>query len=207
MNAKTGPNGFRRFAEAPRQKIAELTHCRLRSWQLDDIPLVHQHLNDPLMWRFLSADFPGTVSLEFAEHYLASYSANNQAVFFAAAALDSDEAIGGVFAELGTDIHARSAEYGGWLARSHWRSGIARDVTVAFTDWLFETRGILRVHAAPFHLNRASIGTLQAAGFTFEGRLRCSVVKNGRIMDQLQYAKINPACPGSEPDDRRRRAL
>jgi [ribosomal protein S5]-alanine N-acetyltransferase len=80
-------------------------------------------------------------------------------------------------------------------------------VTTAFTDWLFETHDVLRVHAAPFHLNRASIGTLQAAGFSFEGRLRCSVVKNGRIMDQMQYAKINPKCTGSEPADRRRRIV
>lgn len=207
MNAKHGLHGLRTFTEAPRQEIALLGGCRIRTWQRKDIPQVHHHLGNPEMWRFLSADFPGMVTAEFAEHYLASYSANANAFFFAAAAMDSDEAIGGVFAERGSDIHSQSAEYGGWLARPYWRSGIARDVTVAFTDWLFETQGLLRVHAAPFHLNRASIGTLKAAGFSFEGRLRCSVVKGGRIMDQMQYAKINPACAGSEPDERRRRTL
>jgi [ribosomal protein S5]-alanine N-acetyltransferase len=207
MTAADGLHQLLTLTEAPRQEIALLANCKIRTWQRKDIPQVKQHLGDRLMWRFLSADFPGTVTSEFAEHYLSSYSANDKAFFFAAATLDSDEAIGGVFAERGTDIHSQSAEYGGWLARPYWRSGIARDVTVAFTDWLFEKQGVLRVHAAPFHLNRASIGTLRAAGFSFEGRLRCSVVKNGHIMDQMQYAKINPAYAGSEPDDRRRRTL
>jgi [ribosomal protein S5]-alanine N-acetyltransferase len=204
MTTADRPLALLTFAEATPCTIAVMGDCKLRSWQRKDIAQVFRHLSDPHMWRYLSADLPGEITPEFAEHYLASYSSNDNAFFFAAATLDSDEVIGGVFAEMGTDIHSRSAEYGGWLARSHWRSGIARDVTVAFTDWLFEKQGVLRVHAAPFHLNRASIGTLKAAGFSFEGRLRCSVVKNGRIMDQMQYARINPACPGSEPDDRRR---
>ncbi len=205
MPANTDSPAFRTFTEAPQSTIAVLGGCKIRTWQRKDIAQVHQHLNDPHMWRYLSADFPGSISAQFAEHYLASYGASENALFFAAATLDSDEVIGGVFAERGIDIHSQSVEYGGWLAKPYWRSGIARDVTVAFTDWLFEKQGVLRIHAAPFHLNRASIGTLQASGFSFEGRLRCSVVKNGRIMDQMQYAKINPACVGSEPDDRRKR--
>jgi RimJ/RimL family protein N-acetyltransferase len=31
---------------------------------------------------------------------------------------------------------------------------------------------------------------LEKAGFVLEGRMRCSVIKDGQITDQLLYAKI-----------------
>jgi [ribosomal protein S5]-alanine N-acetyltransferase len=186
-------NALLRLAESPAQEIAVLASCRIRTWQRKDIDLVCRHLNDPDMWSFLSTTFNGSLNPEQAEHYLAALCAQPRTFFFAAALLETDEAVGGICGEMGTGLHGRCAELGGWLARPHWRSGIAREVTTAFADWLFQAHDVLRVHAAPYHPNRASIGTLRASGFTFEGRLRCSVVKDGRVMDQMQYAKINPA--------------
>ena len=174
------------------QEIAALKSCRIRTWRRADIGVVRRHLNDPDMWSFLSSTSSGRLSPDHAEHYLAALSTAPRIFFFAAARLDNDEAVGAICGEIGTGLQCRSAELGGWLARPHWRSGIAREVTTAFADWLFQTHDVLRVHAAPYHPNRASIGTLRAAGFVFEGRLRCSVVKDGRVMDQMQYAKINP---------------
>jgi RimJ/RimL family protein N-acetyltransferase len=117
MTATNSIYALQTFSEPPRQDIVVLSACKIRTWQHKDIAQVRTHLNDPAMWSFLSADYPGEVSTEFAAHYLAAYSANSHAYFFAAAWLDSDEVIGGVFAELGQDIHRKSAEYGGWRAR------------------------------------------------------------------------------------------
>ena len=205
MTVHTISSDFLAFTEPPQQDIAILSKCKIRTWQRKDIAQVRQYLDDASVWRYLSADYPGGFSLKLAEHYLAIYTSNQNAFFFAAALLDSDEVIGGVSAELGTGVHSKSAEYGGWLAKPYWRSGIARDVTTAFTDWLFSTQHVLRVHSAPFHLNRASIGTLQASGFSFEGRLRCSVVKDGCTMNQMQYAKINPTCQSTMSTHRSQR--
>jgi [ribosomal protein S5]-alanine N-acetyltransferase len=181
-----------RLPSGPPQEIARLASCRIRTWQPKDVNRVCGYLNDADMWRYLSTTFSGTFSPAQAEHYLATLVTSPRTHFFAAALLDTDEAVGGICGELGTGLHSRNADLGGWLARPYWRSGIAREVTTAFADWLFSAHDVLRVHAAPYHPNRASIGTLRAAGFSFEGRLRCSVVKEGRVMDQMQYAKINP---------------
>jgi [ribosomal protein S5]-alanine N-acetyltransferase len=181
-----------RFAAAEPTEVARLASCRLRTWQAKDVSSICAHLSDQTMWGFFAMPFPGAWTEAHAEHYLATLTTKPDTFFFAAALLDTDEAVGGICGELGTGPHRRSAELGGWLARPYWRSGIARDVTTAFADWLFDTHDVLRVHAAPYHPNRASIGTLRASGFSFEGRLKCSVVKDGRVMDQMQYAKINP---------------
>ena len=50
--------------------------------------------------------------------------------------------------------------------------------------------GLNRIYAVPYVSNAASIRVLEKTGFSYEGRLRASVVKNGRILDQSLYAKI-----------------
>jgi [ribosomal protein S5]-alanine N-acetyltransferase len=55
------------------------------------------------------------------------------------------------------------------------------------------------VYALPFARNAASCRVLEKAGYMIEGRLRRSAVKDGIVVDQLQYAFIVPE------DDRRPR--
>jgi [ribosomal protein S5]-alanine N-acetyltransferase len=194
------------FEEPPPQCILTLPRIRIRSFRKSDLPALMQALNDPLMWRYFSSEFPGPGTLKNLGHYLATLHDRPRSLNFAGALLDTDEVIGCVNAQFGDGAHARSAEYGGWMARPYWGSGLARSATTAFVDWLFEAHGALRVFAAPFEANRASIGTLQASGFTFEGRLRCGAMVDGRPMDQLMYAKLAPSCaePPNPPPRRAR---
>jgi RimJ/RimL family protein N-acetyltransferase len=41
-----------------------------------------------------------------------------------------------------------------------------------------------------FEWNRASARVLEKAGYEFEGRLRKSVTKDGKTIDQLMYAVV-----------------
>jgi [ribosomal protein S5]-alanine N-acetyltransferase len=172
--------------------IASPSMCRIRTWQRKDIDSVFAHLNDRTMWEFLAAPFPESFDRSAAERYLAVGVDRPDLFFFTIALPDSDEAVGAISGQMGTGVHARSVELGVWLARPYWRSGIAREAATAFTDWLFDRHNTVRVHALIFRSNLAAVGGLRASGFTAEGRLRCSVFKDGRIMDQMQYAKINP---------------
>jgi len=46
-----------------------------------------------------------------------------------------------------------------------------------------------RIFAMPHSNNAASARVLEKAGFTFEGRLRKNVIKDGQVLDSLVYAK------------------
>ncbi|OHB62832.1 MAG: hypothetical protein A2Y76_14680 [Planctomycetes bacterium RBG_13_60_9] len=59
-----------------------------------------------------------------------------------------------------------------------------------FTAWAFENFEVHRIHATVFDGNAASTRVLEKAGFQQEARLRASVFKDGRILDQLIYARI-----------------
>jgi [ribosomal protein S5]-alanine N-acetyltransferase len=191
MNSSTSGH-YLNFKEPTRRIIFELSNARVRTWCASDIPFVQQWLQDPHMWPFLSNERPDEFLPENAQTYLMWYLRSPNTFFFAAADPQTDMPLGNICAQIGSGPYTRSAEVSGWLARPYWRSGIARSVTSAFVDWLFEKQNIVRAYAAPFEGNRASIGTLIAAGFTFESRIRASVFKSGQVMDQLMYAKINP---------------
>jgi RimJ/RimL family protein N-acetyltransferase len=45
--------------------------------------------------------------------------------------------------------------------------------------------------AEPFAVNPASARVLEKAGFSLEGRMRASVFKDGRVLDQLLYSVVN----------------
>ena len=55
------------------------------------------------------------------------------------------------------------------------------------------TCGLTRLFAVPFASNVASCRVLEKAGYVLEGRLRRSAIKNGCIIDQLQYSFIAAA--------------
>ena len=90
----------------------------------------------------------------------------------------------------GSDVHRFTAELGYWLGEPFWGRGIMTDAVRCFTDWTFGAFEVHRLYSTVFDGNHGSVRVLEKAGFQREGRLRASVFKNGRIMDQLLYARI-----------------
>ena len=58
----------------------------------------------------------------------------------------------------------------------------------AVTAEVFRRFELTRIYALPFADNRASVRVLEKAGYTLEGHLRRSAIKDGTIRDQLLYA-------------------
>jgi ribosomal-protein-alanine N-acetyltransferase len=80
-------------------------------------------------------------------------------------------------------------ELGYWLGEKFWRRGIMIKVVAAFTDFCFDIFPLRRIYAEPFANNPASARVLEKAGFVFEGRLKNNVIKDGKLLDSLLYAK------------------
>ncbi len=181
------------FVEPPALLLAELPGCRVRRFRRSDMPAVAKALCDPEVWRsYTPEDRSPDLTPDCIENYLRWL---HQPGFFSFAACtpDTDEVFGCIHADCGQGVMSRSAELSGWLARSHWRSSIARRVNEAFVAWLFAQQGVLRVYSHTYHPNRAAIGSLRAAGFTLEARLRYAGVKDGVLMDRLVFVRLNPA--------------
>jgi RimJ/RimL family protein N-acetyltransferase len=106
-------------------------------------------------------------------------------------AIDVDgEAAGGIGFMLQQDVERVSAEIGYWLGEAYWGRGICTDALRALTAYAIEQHGLTRVYALPFAHNVASCRVLEKAGYSLDGLLRRSAIKDSRICDQKLYSFV-----------------
>lgn len=160
----------------------------IRNWEKEDAPAIVRHANNRKIWLNLRDGFPHPYSLDDANDFVDNILSRDQETFFAIAF--SGEAIGGNGLTFGKDVHRYSAELGYWLAELYWNRGIMTEAVRMLSAYAFETYDLLRIYAEPYATNPASVKVLEKAGFLYEGRLRASVYKNGKILDQFVYAIV-----------------
>ena len=87
-------------------------------------------------------------------------------------------------------IDKHKAELGYWLGEKYWRQGIMTSAVKLLTKYAFKELGLKRIYAYIFSFNRASRRVLEKSGYKYEGRLRKNVLKDGKLIDELLFAKI-----------------
>jgi RimJ/RimL family protein N-acetyltransferase len=102
----------------------------------------------------------------------------------------NEHAIGSLGFSLKTDVERISAEIGYWLGEDFWGRGIMSDALKAVTFYAIHTHQLTRIYATPYDWNTASRRVLEKAGYTLEGRMRKSVIKDGIIADKFLYAFV-----------------
>jgi RimJ/RimL family protein N-acetyltransferase len=171
----------------------EIGDCCVRDVFAGDAPAIARYANNRKIWANLRDGFPHPYGLKDAEAFVARVVSEDPRNIFAIAT--ATEAIGAIGLMPGKDVHRHSAEMGYWLAEPFWGRGITTRAIMAVTEYAFEERGLHRVFAEPYAPNRASCRALEKAGFALEGIMRANVVKDGRVLDQYLYARVNPSLP------------
>lgn len=77
-------------------------------------------------------------------------------------------------------------------AEASWGRGIMTEAVLQTCAYVYANSDIIRIYAEPFAYNAASCRVLEKAGFQYEGTLRSSAVKNGRVLDMKMYARLRP---------------
>jgi len=167
-----------------------LRTCEVRSWQPSDVNALVRHANNRNVAINLRDRFPSPYTPRDGRDFIKMARRMSPESFFAIAV--DGEAVGGIGFVLLQDLERVSSEVGYWLGESHWRKGIATEALVAITRYAMVTHGFTRMFAVPFAYNDASCRVLEKAGYVLEARLRKSAIKDGRIIDQLQYAFVAP---------------
>lgn len=165
-----------------------LQGCAVRSWKRGDDASLIRYADNRKVWINLRDRFPHPYRRSDARAWLAHVVGQRPETNFA---IDvAGEAIGGIGYHLQEDVHRRSAEIGYWLGEPFWGKGIATQAVRALTAHAFRTHDLARIYASVFEWNPASARVLEKAGYTIEGRLRQSVIKDGRTIDQFLYAIV-----------------
>ncbi len=164
-----------------------LKSCTIRPWRLDDAESLARHANNRKVWVALRDLFPHPYTIQDAHEFLHRAISEQPTTKFCIEV--EGVAAGGVGIHLGQDVHEHTATLGYWLGQDFWGRGIMTEVVAALTDFCFQNFPLRRISAEVYANNPASARVLEKAGFVFEARLKNNVIKDGKLLDSLLYAK------------------
>jgi len=168
--------------------VIDAAICILRPWREDDIERLAELANDVDVSRYMADRFPHPYTVEEARLWIGVHRGISPTNNFA---IEVDGKVaGGIGMDPLEGERRITAVFGYWLGRAYWGRGIATAACAAFTDYAMNERGFVRLEAAVYAPNVASMRVLEKCGYTCEGTMRKAIVKRGELLDAYLYAKI-----------------
>ena len=161
----------------------------LRSFKKGDEDSLQKHINDKEIARnTLRIPYPYTLkdARSWISHNIKEDRKRNKTEINFAIDIDG-KVIGGIGLD---NIEGHEAEIGYWLGQQYSGKGIMTSAVKLVTEYGFSRLGLSRIYAYVFTFNKASARVLEKAGYKYEGKLRKNVLKEGRLIDNLLFAKV-----------------
>ncbi len=165
-----------------------LGQASLRLWRMDDAPALAEAANNRNVWINLRDRMPHPYTLADAEAFILQRVKQDSGLVLCVEV--EGRAAGGIGLHPGDDVNRLTAELGYWLAEPFWGRGVITAAVRAIVPCGFERLSLERIEACVYANNPASARVLKKAGFTCEGRLRRSVIKDDQVLDSLVYARL-----------------
>ena len=162
--------------------------CLLRPLREGDQEDIVLHGNNRKIWRNLTHIFPHPYTLADADQWVVSSNSDPRSLHLAIEL--QGQVVGMVGAQAGTGISESTADFGYWLGEPFWGQGWTTLAVSAFKEHVVQSGRFVRLQATVFAWNPASMRVLEKNGFSREGILRCSVSKDGELIDSVMYACI-----------------
>jgi [ribosomal protein S5]-alanine N-acetyltransferase len=173
--------------------ILRTSRLCLRPIAVCDADALFEARGDAELMRFW--DWPGQDSAAQVRQILAAHipKPDDRTMLWWAVALSPDGPAIGECDLSEIDRHHARAEVGFLFARRHWGQGYAREAMEAVIGHAFGPLGLERLWARFHDGNEASRHLLERLGFTYEGRLRSHIVRDGERRDCLIYGRLRPS--------------
>ena len=164
--------------------------CTIRKWKAEDKTALADALSNRNILDNLRDGLPYPYTEADAAEYITAMLSADPNDAFAYAVLADGKVVGSIGAFRQSNIHARTAELGYYLAEEYWGRGIMTQAVKLLCGKIFDETDILRIFAEPFARNLPSCRVLEKAGFVREGILRENAVKNGKTEDMVMYSLL-----------------
>lgn len=99
------------------------------------------------------------------------------------------EYVGNIGLHRQDDVYRKTAELGYFIGEPYWHKGITPRAVNLICDYGFRELDVIKIFSGIFSFNTPSLRVLEKCGFEREAVLRNAVIKNGRICDEIRYAK------------------
>ncbi len=169
---------------------------RIRGYQTQDIPTIHQLVEEPEIYRHqIWGPNSLAATTQFVELCITNQRASPRTHF---ENVVEDLATGEVIGAIGIRIQdqkARKADIGYWICKDRWGEGLATEATRAVLKFGFTQLNLNRVWATASTKNPASIRVLEKAGMLKEGMLRSDLFIRGEYRDSQLLAVLKNEFP------------
>jgi [ribosomal protein S5]-alanine N-acetyltransferase len=162
--------------------------CVVRSWRQDDLGSLLRYADNSRVAANMRDRFPHPYTEVDGRAWLALTAGEMGDTNWAIEV--GGEAAGGIGLMPQADINAGTAEIGYWLGEPFWGCGIATAAVLTVTNYALTVMGYRRLYATALSHNAASRRVLEKAGYRFEGLMRASAIKHGRVLDQALYGVV-----------------
>lgn len=170
--------------------IHNLSHSILRPWSPGDVDSLVRCANNFRVSENMRDGFPYPYKTGHAKTWI-EFASGNLTDIFLAIVIDGN-AVGGFGMNHKEDIYRLNAEIGYWLAEEYWNRGIMSEIITTMTSWIFQNLSVIRIFAAVFEKNLASMKVLEKSGYLLEAIHKKTVIKNDILMDEYVYANYKP---------------
>lgn len=160
----------------------------LDSLTREDIPALATIANNRKIWKNVRDRFPSPYKMEDTEQFIELHTQSSKESTFA---IRFDRTLCGVCGiHSMEDVYRHTAEIGYWLGEPYWGKGIASAAVQILVRLGFQEMGLMRIQAAVFNYNPASMRVLEKNGFQLEGIMKKKVFKDGKFHDEHLYSLI-----------------
>jgi len=166
--------------------------CALRALVVSDAPSLQQHADDVAVSRNLIDGFPSPYTLADAQSWCDSTRRPESFGYVWGIDIQGD-VVGCVGVRPDEAWFRCNAEVGYWLGQAYWRCGIASEALGLVTQWAWANLPeVTRLYAPIFFWNHGSQAVARKCGYYQEAELRRSAIKNGQVIDRVQWACLRP---------------
>lgn len=162
----------------------------LREFREEDAAIITPIANNAKIASNLRDGFPHPYTIEDARKFIVNALKQNPPGLFAIEF--EGHYIGNIGLTIGEDVYRKSAEIGYFIGESYWGIGLTTRAVSIITDYGFSILNLIRIDTGIYDHNKASMRVLEKCGYHKEAIFEKAIFKNGKIIDEHRYAKINP---------------
>ncbi len=163
----------------------------IRPWKKEDANALAAIANNIKIWNMVRDRLPHPYKLDDALAWIGFTNSQNPACNFAIEV--NETVVGSIGFILMDDVYNRNIEIGYFIGEAYWGNGIASLAVKQLIELLLTEYHPVRIFAAVFENNPASMQVLKKNGFALESIQQKAVYKNLQLMDQHTWVKFFPA--------------
>lgn len=162
----------------------------IRPIEVEDVPILHKWMNDPDLLDYVWAGVLHPIPLEKMEQLFYEELADSSQKGFLICDLKTEQPIGKVEV---TGMMQRDQR--GSLTiilgeKEFWGEGYGTEAMILFLNYCFRILNLRRIALEVYEYNQRAIRAYEKVGFQKEGRVRRSVFKNGKYIDEYVMAVL-----------------